>query len=322
MRPRNLYLPAALASLALAAAAVFWLGKSRAPQAAPQAAPNSSLPVASTAPEPPKPPSESPVTPLRDDGEPALQDARTAQPPRRLPSDAEVLVLGGVLPPAEKVARPLVAASPPVSVARAKPEPRAPEIGPPAPPAVLSAVPAAPPAAAANPLQSLRAADWKGNANHFINALRAGAIADLNHGHVMEFLQGKDLLGWPESYRNWIGDELMIVLVKDLPERAFADFRTIQENVAAPAAMRDYSVQHIGELVTKDIAGADGADYLWQTLGKNDPATLSTTLITLHILSGEKPGLVSASRVAEAAQSLLNHPDLRTQITAKSILKK
>lgn len=322
MRPRNLYLPAALAAIALAVAAVFWLGKSRAPQAVPQAAPNGSPPVASTAPEPPKSAFESPVTPLRDDGEPALQDARTTQPPRRLPSDAEVLVLGGVLPPAEKVARPLVAASPPVSVARAKPEPRAPEIGPPAPPAVLSAVPAAPPAAAANPLQSLRAADWKGNANHFINALRAGAMADLNHGHVMEFLQGKDLLGWPESYRNWIGDELMIVLVKDLPERAFADFRTIQENVAAPAAMRDYSVQHIGELVTKDIAGADGADYLWKTLGQNDPATLSTTLITLHILSGEKPGLVSASRVAEAAGKLLNHPDLRTQITAKSILRK
>jgi hypothetical protein len=317
MRPRNLYLPAALAAIALAVPAILWLGKTRAPQAAP----NGSLPVASRAPEPPKSAFESPVTPLRDDGEPALQDARTAPPPRRVPSDAELLVKGGVLPPVEKAPVPAPAALPPVSAARVQPEPQAPEIGPPAPPAVVP-VPAAPVAAAANQLQSLRAADWKSKANQLVNALRAGQGIDLDHAQVMDFLQGKDLLGWPESYRNWIGDELMIVLVKDLPERAFADFRTIQENTAAPAAMRDYSVQHIGELVTKAIAGAEGADYLWQTLGQNDPVTLSTTLITLHLLSGEKPGLVSASRVAEAAQSLLNHPDLRTQITAKSILRK
>ena len=319
MPTRNPYLLASLACLLLAVGAAFWLRQNHAPQAArnlPEPAPTAKAAEPVTK-EPTKlpPPPLSKVIPLRDDVDPVLQDARTARLPRRALSDAEVLAKGGVWPAAGSPASPAVGGFPVVA-------PPAPSLSVVSAPVVSAPVVAAPPTPAANPLHSLQAADWKNQANQLVNALRAGKRVDLDHALIMDFLQGKDLLGWPESSRNWIGDELMILLVKDLPARAFADLRIIQENPAAPAAMRDYSVQHIGELVTKAIAGAEGADYLWQTLGQNDPATLSTTLITLHLLSAEKPGLVSASRVAEAAQSLLNHPDLRTQITAKSILRK
>jgi len=145
---------------------------------------------------------------------------------------------------------------------------------------------------------------------------------EIDHAQMMDFLQGQNTHGWPESYRNWIGDELMIVLCRDLPERAFADLRTIQENPAAPAAMRDYSVQHIADLVATQAIDPSAAAYVWQVLAQNDPATLSTALISLHNLSADQPDLVSASRVAEAAQKLVTHADLRTQITAKSILGK
>ncbi|MEI8109099.1 MAG: hypothetical protein WCI46_14895, partial [Verrucomicrobiota bacterium] len=105
-------------------------------------------------------------------------------------------------------------------------------------------------------------------------------------------------------------------------ERAFADLRIIQENPAAPAAMRDYSVQHIGELVANGTIDQAGVDYIWQTLAQNDPATASTALVILHRLSEQKPALVPAARVAEAAQKLLASADQRSQITAKSILRK
>ncbi len=53
-----------------------------------------------------------------------------------------------------------------------------------------------------------------------------------------------------------------------------------------------------------------------------ETAKVAVAPVRKVMLSGEKPGLVPASRVAEAAQRLLSHPDLRTQITAKSILRK
>lgn len=169
--------------------------------------------------------------------------------------------------------------------------------------------------------RSIQAAVWKGKANQLVSALRAGKGVDIDHAQVMEFLHGRDLQGWSPDNRNWIGDELMIVLVHDLPERAFADLKSVQENPAAPAAMRDYSVQHIGDLVINGTIDQGGVDYIWKTLAQNDPVTVSTALIMLHRLSEQKPELVPASRVAEAAQNLLASADERTQITAKSILR-
>jgi len=319
MPTRNPYLLASLACLLLAVGAAFWLRQDHAPQAArnlPEPAPTAKAAEPVTK-EPTKlpPPPLSKVIPLRDDVDPVLQDARTARPPRRALSDAEVLAKGGVWPAAGSPASPALSGFPVVA-------PPAPSVSVVSAPVVSAPVAAAPSAPAANPLHSLQAADWKNQANQLVNALRAGKRVDLDHALVMDFLQGKDLFGWPESSRNWIGDELMIVLVKDLPERAFADLRIIQENPAAPAAMRDYSVQHIGDLVANGTIDQVGVDYIWQTLAQNDPATASTALVILHRLSEQRPALVPAARVAEAARKLLASTDERSQITAKSILRK
>jgi len=228
-----------------------------------------------------------------------------AQRPRLL-SDAEVLAKGRVLPAAGLSAGAVPVAPPPAASA------------PVAAPVALAAA-AAP---VDNRRNSIHAADWKNKANQLVTALRAGQGAQIDHAQMMDFLQGKDLQGWSADYRNWIGDELMIVLVQDLPERAFGDLKTIQENREAPAAMRDYSVQHIGDLVINDTIGKVGVDYLWQTLEQNDPATVSTALVILHRLSEQKPALVPASQVVQAAQKLLASADVRSQITAKSILRK
>ena len=319
MLTRNPYLLAVLACLTLAVGAAFWLRQNHAPQAArnlPEPAPTAKAAEPVTK-EPAKlpPPPLSKVIPLRDDVDPVLQDARTARPPRRALSDAEVLATGGVWPPAGSPASSAVGGFPVVA-------PPAPSVSVVSAPVVSVPVVAAPPTAAANPLHSLRAADWKNQANQLVNALRAGKRVDLDHVLIMDFLQGKDLQGWSPDYRNWIGDELMIVLVRDLPERAFGDLKTIQENPTAPAAMRDYSVQHIGDLVANGTIDQVGVDYIWQTLAQNDPATASTALVILHRLSEQKPALVPAARVAEAAQKLLASADQRSQITAKSILRK
>ncbi len=170
--------------------------------------------------------------------------------------------------------------------------------------------------------RSIKSEDWKGAANLLVNALRSGDRFEVNRDQLMEFLRGKDLLGWPESYRNWIGDELMTALRQDMPETAFADLKTIAVDSNAPAAMRDYSVQHISHLMTSGVIGKDGADYIWQTLEKNDPQTLSTALISLHRLSEQVPDLVSAKDVQAAAERLKESQDERTRITAGSILKK
>ena len=138
----------------------------------------------------------------------------------------------------------------------------------------------------------------------------------------MDFLRGKDLLGWPESNRNWIGDELMTALRQDMPDKAFESLKSIEADSTAPAAMRDYSVQHISHLVTSGVIDKEGADYIWRTLEKNDPQTLSTALISLHRLSEQVPDLVSAQDVQAAAERLKESPDERTRITAESILKK
>ena len=203
---------------------------------------------------------------------------------RQFPPDDDILASGGVLPVAVK-------------------------------PAAVGGDPARKP-------RSIKSADWQGGANLLVNALRAGEGIEVNHDQLMEFLRGKDLLGWPESYRNWIGDELMTALRKDMPGSAFADLKAIETDSTAPAAMRDYSVQHISHLVTGGVIGKEGADFIWQTLEMNDPQTLSTALISLHRLSEQKPDLVPAKEVQAAAERLKSNPDERTRITAESILKK
>lgn len=169
--------------------------------------------------------------------------------------------------------------------------------------------------------RSIKSQDWKGAANLLVNALRAGDRFEIDHDQLMDFLRGKDLLGWPESYRNWIGDELMTALRQDLPKSAFEDLKSIVADSTAPAAMRDYSVQHISHLVTGGVIGKEGAEYIWQTLEKNDPQTLSTALISLHRLSEQVPDLVHAQVVQAAAERLKESPDERTRITADSILR-
>ncbi len=167
----------------------------------------------------------------------------------------------------------------------------------------------------------MKSEDWKGQVNLLVNALRAGEGFEVNHDQLIAFISGNDLLGWPEGLRNWIGDELMTALRQDMPQSAFGDLKSNVENSTAPAAMRDYSVQHISHLMTSGVIGQEGADFIWQTLGKNDPETLSTALISLHRLSEQVPDLVAAKQVQDTAERLKKSPDERTRITAESILK-
>ncbi len=169
--------------------------------------------------------------------------------------------------------------------------------------------------------RSIRSTEWNGAANLLVNALRAGDRLEVNHDELMEFLLGKDLLGWPESFRNWIGDELMTALRQDMPGKAFESLKSIESDTMAPAAMRDYSVQHISHLVTCGVIGQEGAEYIWQTLAENDPQTLGTALISLHRLSEQVPELVSQNKVHEAAQRLKESSDERTRLSVMAILK-
>lgn len=332
MRPRNPYLLAALVGLALLAGLLFWPRHDRADRDARNAA-QAERQAASgktgAAPAQKVPGADGP-RPLygRD---PIWQIPEGATPPRRVMTDAEVLAKGRVLPVPGLAVAPAVPARSPASPSAAPVSAPVASVGsatpgglgrPPVPAPVVAPVAAAAPSPVDNRPHSIHAADWKNKVNQLVSALRAGKGAEIDHALMMDFLQGKDLQGWSPDYRNWIGDELMIVLVKDLPERAFGDLKTIQENPAAPAAMRDYSVQHIGDLVGNGTINQAGVDYIWQTLAQNDPATASTALVILHRLSEQKPALVPAARVAEAAQKLLASADQRSQITAKSILRK
>lgn len=214
--------------------------------------------------------------------EESAAEAMVSKVPRSVHSDDDILAMGGVVPVAAKS----IAADPEFTR-----------------------------------LKSIKSEDWKGAANLLVNALREGDGFEVNHDELIAFISGKDLLGWPVSLRNWIGDELMTALRQDRPGSAFEDLKSIVANTAAPAAMRDYSVQHITHLVTGGVIGKEGADYIWQTLEKNDPQTLGTSLISLHRLSQQVPDLISAKDVQVAAERLRESPDERTRITAESILK-
>lgn len=225
-----------------------------------------------------------PILPVVEDslGEAAIA-AVVSPSPRKILSDDEILAMGGVVP---------VAAKPAANVDKT------------------------------TRLKSMKSEDWKGEANLLVNALRAGEGFEVNHDQLLAFISGKDLLGWPEGQRNWIGDELMTALRQDMPKTAFGDLKSIVENTAAPAAMRDYGVQHISHLMTSGVLGQEGADFIWQTLEKNDPQTLSTALISLHRLSEQVPDHVGAKQVQAAAERLRESPDERTRISAESILEK
>jgi hypothetical protein len=171
-------------------------------------------------------------------------------------------------------------------------------------------------------LHSIQAGDWKNNANALVLALRAGQGFEIAQDQVMAFLNGKDLLGWPECYRNWIGDELMTALRQDTPQTAFRDLKSIQENREAPAAMRDYAVQHISHLVTAGVIGSEGTDYIWKVLSQNDPVTAGTALISLQRISEQMPELVSGRDVVAAAGKFLDTKDERLLATARSIAVK
>jgi hypothetical protein len=97
--------------------------------------------------------------------------------------------------------------------------------------------------------------------------------------------------------------------------------KAIQENQDAPAAMRDYSVQHISHLVTAGVIGSEGTDYIWKVLSQNDPVTAGTALISLQRISEQTPELVNAKDVAAAAGKLLDTKDARLLATARSIVK-
>ena len=170
-------------------------------------------------------------------------------------------------------------------------------------------------------MHSIRAGDWKRNASALVQALRAGQGFEIAQDQVMAFLHGKDLLGWPECYRNWIGDELMTALRQDTPLTAFRDLKAIQENLEAPAAMRDYSVQHISHLVMAGVIGSEGTDYIWKVLAQNDSVTAGTALVSLQRISEQMPELVSGRDVSAAAGKLLETKDDRLLATARSIVK-
>ncbi len=329
MRASNSPIIAGLACLVLVLAVVLWPRSDRArPEAAHVAKPDARVAVGQPGGAPAgRAPGAGGPRPLYGK-DPIWQIPEGATPPRKVMTDAEVLAKGRVLPAPGLAVAPAAPASPPAAsvtapVASVGPATSGGSSTPPVPPPVVApAAAVADPAPVDNRPHSIHATDWNNKANQLVSALRVGKGAEIDHALMMDFLQGKDLQGWSPDYRNWIGDELMIVLVKDLPERAFGDLKTIQENPAAPAAMRDYSVQHIGDLVANGTIDQAGVDYIWQTLAQNDPATASTALVILHRLSEQKPALVPAARVAEAAQKLLASTDERSQITAKSILRK
>lgn len=168
--------------------------------------------------------------------------------------------------------------------------------------------------------KSLKSGDWNGNANLLIKNIRNRGF-QFAHSEVMDFLQGKDLLGWSEDFRNWIGDELMTMLEEDESINVFADLKGILENLAAPSAMRDYSVQHISHLVKAGVIGQEGTDYIWQVFKQMDPVTASTALISLHRMSEQVPKLVSAEKVKQTAEKYLTSTDVRLSMTAKAIIK-
>lgn len=267
-----------------------------------------------------------------DSSTPSARHAAPTEAPKGLPkkkipdkpvplSDQVILTKGGVLPTTQKAVVPIQ----PVPTRNPSQPAQAPTTQPPSPPASVlpRATPASIPPSAANsgPQSALASASWQSKPNQLVQAIRASGGLNADHAQVVNFLHGKDLMGWDESTRNWIGDELMSMLRDNTPDKAYGDLKAIQEDPTAPAAMRDYSIQHISHLVNSGIVGKEGADYLWKAFAQNDPITVSTALISLHRISEQQPKLVAAEKVRQAAEQNQEAPDERLKITARAILK-
>jgi hypothetical protein len=170
-------------------------------------------------------------------------------------------------------------------------------------------------------LKSILAKDWDGQGNLLVNELRAGKGFEVGLDQVETFLRGKDLYGWPEGQRNWIGDEMMTMLRQEVPAKAYEIFRDIQSNANAPEAMRDYSIQHISHLIADGQVGQEGADLIRAAYESGNNVLASTALISLHRLSEKTSEFVKAEDVKRYAQDSVNSTDERLKATAQAILK-
>jgi hypothetical protein len=170
-------------------------------------------------------------------------------------------------------------------------------------------------------LESLASKDWDGQGNLLVNELRAGNGFSVEWQQVEDFLLGKDLLGWPEGQRNWIGDELMTMLRQEQPSQAYELLARIQADANAPEAMRDYSIQHISHLIGNGQAGQEGVEIIRQAYQSGDPVLASTALISLHRLSEKAPDLISPKSVKSYAEKSKQSTDFRLKQSALAILK-
>lgn len=170
-------------------------------------------------------------------------------------------------------------------------------------------------------LKSIVAKDWGESANLLVNELRAGRGFEVPLENVEAFLRGKDLFGWPEGRRNWIGDEMMTMLRQEVPQKAYELFSTIQADGTAPEAMRDYSIQHISHLIADGQVGQEGADLIRAAYESGNTVLASTSLISLYRLSEKSPEFVKADDVKRYAQDSVNSTDERLKATAQAILK-
>ena len=170
-------------------------------------------------------------------------------------------------------------------------------------------------------LKSILAKDWESKANLLVNELRAGKGFEVGLDQVEAFLRGKDLYGWPEGQRNWIGDEMMTMLRQEMPAKAYEIFRDIQADASAPDAMRDYSIQHISHLIADGQVGQEGVALIRAALESNNPVLASTALISLHRLSEKTPQWITPDTVTQQAKTYQNSTDERLKATAQAILK-
>lgn len=154
-----------------------------------------------------------------------------------------------------------------------------------------------------------------------MNELRAGKGFEVEFVTVETFLRGKDLFGWPEEQRNWIGDEMMTMLRQEMPDKAYELFRDIQADATAPDAMRDYSIQHISHLVADGKAGKEGVELIREAYKSGNSVLASTALISLHRLSEKTPEFVKVEQVKSFAQESAASTDERLKATAQAILK-
>ncbi len=170
-------------------------------------------------------------------------------------------------------------------------------------------------------LKSIMAKDWEGQGNLLVNELRAAQGFEVSLQTVEDFLRGKDLFGWPEGQRNWIGDEMMTMLRQEMPQQAYRTLSSIQADVTAPDAMRDYSIQHISHLIADGHVGSEGVALIRAAYESGNLVLASTALISLHRLSEKSVDLISPNDVRRYAEQSQASQDERLKMTAQAILK-